>query len=66
MEKVHFTTFNYCVRPLFNLDLQNQEYYDLQISKPFACRPWLVCGAVFADVAPSRPPSWLADQDRLN
>ena len=36
-EKVHFTTFKYCA---FNLDVQNQESYNLQVSKLFVFSPF--------------------------
>ena len=40
MEKVIFITFIYCVRLFFNLDVQNQESYNLQVSKLFVFSPF--------------------------
>ena len=57
MEKVIFITFNYCVRPFFNLDVQYQESFNLQVSKPFIFQPCPISKAVYADVVPSHPPS---------
>jgi hypothetical protein len=56
-KKVLFMTFNYCVRPFSNLDVQNQESFNLQVSKPFVFQPCPVSRAVYADMAPSHPAS---------
>ena len=50
LEKIHFTVFNYCARSIFNLDVQNQESCNLQVSKPFVFHPSPVSRAVCADV----------------
>jgi len=45
-EKVFFTTFNYCVGSIFNLNVQNQESFNLQLSKQFDFHPSPVSKAV--------------------
>ena len=59
-KRVHFTTFNYCARLIFNVDVQNQESCNHQVSKPFVFHPSPVSRAVCTNVRAVFPLSFFS------